>query len=440
MGNRATSYVGSYDVFGVGNFGLYLLWVDPFSSSLGGGGGEPGERATYVSASGGVVCAVSSSGRLRCWGSVSGGSIPWASSSSGGDAGAVSLYDSVVYPGFFGVGGSPRGSSVYSVVVSSGRTCVVFSSGGGVGVVECFPAGHGANPPFGSLSVSAGGAWNSSVWGGVEEEDWRGCVDAYNQSAAAAWFSSRLSSSGVGSRSGCASPPRDRATMGVFGVWGEAGVVGGGWSGVCFLTPVSRVFCYESGRVDGLFGGGWYGVLPSTAVRQLSVGRSHACALTESGEVRCWGYNGAGRLGFSGDSIYYDGGSSSSSSSSAAGYLLESRVPVVSGLAPDRVLQVSCGVRHTCVLLSSLGRGGVGVGVSGVGGSSVGGRVKCWGSNALGQTGSSFLGTLASASSNVFVWGEETAVGVFAGEDMSCVLLVGHVEVWCWGFVGVDGG
>lgn len=85
----------------------------------------------------------------------------------------------------------------------------------------------------------------------------------------------------------------------------------------------------------------------SSGVKDITAGRYHSCALMESGEVKCWGYNGWGSLG--------DGTN-------------------ITSYTPVNVVGLSTGVQaltegsdaHTCVLTST-------------------GGVKCWGFNAYGQ-------------------------------------------------------
>jgi alpha-tubulin suppressor-like RCC1 family protein len=90
-----------------------------------------------------------------------------------------------------------------------------------------------------------------------------------------------------------------------------------------------------------------------TGVRQVSVGRDHACALLDSGQVRCWGDNDAGRLG---DGTTQD----------------RRRARVVknpAGTGPlTGAIQVVAGDGPTCALLRS-------------------GQVRCWGENQYGAVG-----------------------------------------------------
>jgi len=127
----------------------------------------------------------------------------------------------------------------------------------------------------------------------------------------------------------------------------------------------------------------------------VTAGIEHTCALTRTGAVKCWGYNGHDELGV---------GAGSSE-------LPYSFIPRdVSGLSGG-VTAISAGVRHSCALTS-------------------GGGVKCWGVNYGGALGD---GTEDRRFAPVDVAGLSDGVkAVVAGYDRSCAVLeVGAVK--CWG-------
>jgi alpha-tubulin suppressor-like RCC1 family protein len=90
----------------------------------------------------------------------------------------------------------------------------------------------------------------------------------------------------------------------------------------------------------------------SSGVVSVSAGTRHTCAVTSTGAVKCWGWDGDGALGD--DVIQYPSG------------FVGSLVPVdVVGLSSGGV-SVSAGYEHTCAITST-------------------GAVKCWGFNGTGE-------------------------------------------------------
>jgi len=145
-------------------------------------------------------------------------------------------------------------------------------------------------------------------------------------------------------------------------------------------------------------------------VIQIAAGGFHSCALLEEGNVRCWGRNDYGQLGYGNvDSI----GNGIGLSIIAAG-------DVNVGGA---VIKLESGESHTCALLE-------------------GGNMRCWGRGEYGQLGygnvnnvGNGVGLSINGTGNVNTGGVVTQIT--AGNLHTCALLeTGTVR--CWGY-GVNG-
>ena len=167
-----------------------------------------------------------------------------------------------------------------------------------------------------------------------------------------------------------------------------------GLGSACALTNTGDVSCW-GGNSDGELGDGNF-VDSLTPVHTManavaiSVGTWHACALSNVGGVLCWGSDYTGELG--------DGHPGT-----------KSATPVnVSGLASGAT-SIAAGENHSCAV--------------------VGGEVKCWGANGNGQLGD---GTTIEHPTPTAVPFPQQATQVVAGEDYSCALTV-IGAVLCWG-------
>lgn len=171
--------------------------------------------------------------------------------------------------------------------------------------------------------------------------------------------------------------------------------LGGNYS--CALTTAGAVKCWgfnPSGQIgdgtntDRLAPVDVTGL--TSGVAAVVAGFVHACAVTTSGAVKCWGYNGDGQLG--------------------DGSRVNSSIPVdVVGLGSG-VAAVALGAYHSCALLT-------------------GGGVKCWGNNYYGQLGD---GSTKYWRTPVDVQGlGGPASALAAGRGSTCAIVAGAVK--CWG-------
>ena len=336
---------------------------------------ELGSGVMAVSAGSDHTCAQTTMGMVKCWGyneygqlgegaptyrltpvDVVGLSSGVAAVSAGGghtcaltDSGIVKCWGDNGY-GELGDGTTNNssapvdvvdlGSGVAAVVVGSGHTCALTAAGG----VKCWGGNHNGQLGDGTTDHSS------------RPVDVVG-LDSGVISVAAGYFHT------------CA-----LTVAGGVKCWGnnEGGALGDGTM-THRLTPVDVV---------GLGNG----------VAMVAAGWGTTCALTTSGEVKCWGYNGYGELGDGTDT--------------------DRLTPVDVMALGSGVKAVAVGEFHTCALTAS-------------------GGVKCWGDNTFGQLGD---GTTDDRSTPVDVLGLDSGVvEVVTGYTYTCALMAtGGVK--CWGY------
>lgn len=180
----------------------------------------------------------------------------------------------------------------------------------------------------GVASVSVGGELACAVTTAGAVECWGSNFGTGNTPVAivGAGVSSGVVSVAAGGRFSCAVTSAGAATC-----WGQnyEGELGNGTTTDSHAVPVA---------VTGL----------SSGVHAVAAGDFHACAITATGGVKCWGANTQGQLGNNST--------------------MNSAVPVdVVGLSSG-VVAITAGVNHTCAITSK-------------------GAAKCWGSNYYGEVG-----------------------------------------------------
>lgn len=94
--------------------------------------------------------------------------------------------------------------------------------------------------------------------------------------------------------------------------------------------------------------------LGGALVRQVALGNGHTCAVLQSGDALCWGYNVVGQLGIDSTTDWGKGA--------------QPMPPPSVKLGGEGVAQIATGSHHTCALMES-------------------GRVRCWGLNNAGGLG-----------------------------------------------------
>jgi prepilin-type N-terminal cleavage/methylation domain-containing protein len=166
----------------------------------------------------------------------------------------------------------------------------------------------------------------------------------------------------------------------------------------CAVTDTGEVYCWGS-RSNGQVGTGVVATSGQTtpalvsglaAVVEVAAGATHTCALDDTGDVWCWGSDAAGRTGL---------GISTSTNT-----LEPTRLETLSG-----VNDIATGWNHTCATTEN--------------------ELYCWGVNSSGQLG---LGDTVSRPLPTEVVSFQTFVTMGAGGAHTCAVNTGGV-LFCWG-------
>ncbi len=202
---------------------------------------------------------------------------------------------------------------------------------------------------------------------------------------------------------------------------GDVAQVSAGGTSACALLIDTSIRCWgsdSSGQLGDTAAGGFSSLatfvrrqgLNNTAPAvsgfvQIAVGGTHACALSTSGSVSCWGENGKGQLG----TANTDDTSSPQLVKATSG-----------GTTLSNVVQVVAGDEHTCALITD-------------------GTARCWGSSAAGQLGigSGGPGTFKFVPQTVVSGPSSTTpltgiVELAAGALNTCAVLLDST-MRCWG-------
>jgi alpha-tubulin suppressor-like RCC1 family protein len=330
---------------------------------------------TALSAGGGQTCALLAGGSLQCWGYNQFGQL--------GDGTTENRRAPVNVVGLDG--------SVSALSAGNVHTCAILVGGG----MKCWGNNTSGQLGDGSLQdrplpvdvIGLGGSASALGAGGYHT-----CA-LLSSGAARCWGENYTGTLGNGNYTDSSVP------VDVFGLAGGASSLAVGYSHTCVLAAGGLVKCWGDNsygklgdgstttsnipqNVIGLFG----------SITSLSAGGDHTCALTGTGQVRCWGWSGFGQAG--------------------DGAIILRSVPLeVLGLAGG-ALKLAAGNSHTCAVGAS-------------------GEVKCWGDNGWGQLGDGTNRRNSGIPVNVIgLTGGVSAIS--AGESHTCALTASG-GVKCWG-------
>jgi alpha-tubulin suppressor-like RCC1 family protein len=314
-----------------------------------------GEEVLQVGAGQVHTCALLASANVRCWGFPAGGRLGYGTLSGLGPNVIPEALD------YVDVGGPVQQIAV------GGFTCALLTSG----KVRCWGAADEGEPGYGTKdnigdNETPASKGDVDVGGDVRQislGSGHACV-ILKTGAVRCWGYGYFGQLGYGNQRNIGDDELP-ASAGDVDVGGDVAVLSAGQYHTCALLTSGAVRCWglnQSGQLG-------YGNLenigdnetPASAgdisvggpVKQIAAGGAHTCVLLTSGEVRCWGSNQYGELGYGNVQAIGDNENPGSAT------------PVNVG---GEVRQLAAGQFHTCALLTS-------------------GAVRCWGLNEYGQLG-----------------------------------------------------
>lgn len=150
---------------------------------------------------------------------------------------------------------------------------------------------------------------------------------------------------------------------------------------------------------------------------QIVAGGSHTCAILDTGNVKCWGYNGYGQLGQGNTNNY-----GSATNTTGGNQTIVNSVIVPLGTSRTAT-QLTAGDNHTCAILDN-------------------NTVKCWGRSNNGQLGydattsvGATSGQMGDSLNPVNIGASLTATSIVATTNHTCVTRSNGTAI-CWGAGG----
>jgi alpha-tubulin suppressor-like RCC1 family protein len=352
-----------------------------------------GGIASAVAAGGSHVCALMETGAVSCWGV--GGLLGYGNTEDIGDDEAPAS-----------AGNVDVGGTVMGMAAGRGHTCALLDPG----AVRCWGAnaygqlGYGHTQTIGddeapasAGDVDLGGTAVAVATGGDHT-----CV-LLDTGAVRCWGRNGSGQLGYGHTQDIGDDEVP-STAGDVDLGGTAIQVTAGYEHTCAVLDTGAVRCWGNNNSGRLGYGNSEAIgddeLPSVAgdvdvggiAIGITTGANHACALLESGAVRCWGENWYGQLGYGNSEDIGD-----------------DELPSVAGDVDvgGPVAAVAAGGDQSCALLDT-------------------GAMRCWGRNIFGQLGTGHTRDIGddetpASAGNLDLGG--TAAGIAAGGHHTCALL-----------------
>ena len=363
-----------------------------------------------ISSGGSHTCALTEGGNVKCWGAGGKGRLgngATANSSTPVDVQASSTDTSAL-------------SGIAAISSGSSHTCAVTTGGN----VKCWGSGDRGRLGNGATTDSLtpvevqASSTDPSALGdiaGISSGSTHTCAVTTGGNVKC-WGRGDQGRLGNGATTDSSTPVEVQASSTDPSALGDIAGISSGGSHTCAVTIGGNVKCWGNGDFGQLGNKATIssatpvdvqasstGTSALSGIAVISSGSSHSCALTEGGNVKCWGNGNNGRLG---------NGRAGSRLAPVDVHTNSTDSSALSGIAA-----ISAGSSHTCAL-------------------TIGGNVKCWGNGDYGQLGnkatadSSTPVEVQASSTDPSALGDIAEIGL--GNSHSCAVTTGG-NVKCWG-------
>jgi alpha-tubulin suppressor-like RCC1 family protein len=374
--------------------------------------GTAGPTATALTGGFGHTCAVLDPGAVTCWGYNQYGQLGNITSSATANANPDPL--PVVLP---------AGTTATALTAGYLHTCAVLNTG----EVSCW--GYNNRGQLGNRTRSGTDGPNSTpllvvlpagTTATALTSGYLHTCAVLNTGEVYCWGWNRYGQLGNSTNSGSLSAANSTPLPVVLPAGTTATALTAGYAHTCALLNTGEVYCWgfnPRGQLGNSTNSGSLSAANSTPLlvglpagataTALTAGYAHTCAVLTTDAVTCWGHNNRGQLG----------NSTNSGSNSAA-----NSTPLLVGLpAGATATALTAGDTHTCAVLTT-------------------GAVTCWGRNNFGQLGNSTNSGMNIPNPTPLLVGlpaGATATAATAGDSHTCAVLnTGEVSCWGWNIYG----
>ena len=252
--------------------------LDPTQVSLGG-------AATLIAAGGANTCAVLADNNLKCWGQNNVGQL------------GVGSTDGTAHYTPTSVSSIPASFSVAAIEIGTGSVCVSSAAN----EVWCWGKNNYGQLGTGATAVSVSTPGRTLSLGGLASSVAAGADHACAVVGTGLMCFGRNNYGQIGQAVTTTSDATPRAIT----ISGSVSAVTAGDAHTCLRLSTGAVQCFGGNNNDqlGRNGAGTKEPVPaavqglSSGVVDVVAGGSHTCAMTPTGEVKCWGNNSFGQLG-----------------------------------------------------------------------------------------------------------------------------------------------